>query len=617
MPSADEIIAKVDRKEEDTQKLRQRMDEDYRKRWLLEEYEGNELGYSSYTSNESQTDARKIVSMLSGSAMTTQVPQGNDDRDTRDEDNDKERFVIGNFRANDERLGLVGLPTLRQSMSFTLPIFGYTCGRASLIKEDGISWADATPWDPKEVMWEFGHKGLLWICHKYYRLRVQVEDEWRVKSELTFGEGGPYDAVAVYDYYDVDRNYVLSPALRERPLKNRLHGLRDRVPGWVVASSLQPPVIKGFTDGSEISSLELQDSLADYGESIFAANRALYNEHNYSMSIYKELTKRSLKPVFGIKSADGVKVVEEDPFIAGTEIPLAEGEDLVVYDFIKAQQDMIPYMTVISRETQKGGLPSIMHGEAPGNISGYAMNTLRAGVSDKVLPLAQAESIALRQIANIWCDQFDKGGFGSMDLSGQGRNRKWFSGLISPEQIRDKPAVDIKLAPQLPEDNAGKVNIAQMLRQPSPVNGMPLKSDYRIREEDLQMEDSDLEYDAILQEMAGRDPLVMAHRMTDSLAKRGDEAAQYWHAKWMMLVIQMKQAGIPLGELQPPDTENDTGYSVNSGGFDPSFMPRQVQGLPSPTPTPQQGPLVAPGTPRPGAQNRNGNNSGFNPFSRS
>jgi hypothetical protein len=602
MALADDIIEKVDRKEQDTARLRSRMDEDYRKRWLLEDYKDDRLwGYAAYTTNESRTYARKSISMLSGAAMTVQVPHGNDDRDSRDDNNSKERFIIGNYRANDERLSKIGLTSLRQTMSFTLPIFGYTTGRCLLMKEKGQSWADATPWNPMEVMWEFGHKGLLWICHKSYKLIAQIESEWNI----TASDSKPYDAVVEYDYYDTERNVVIIPAIRDTPVKNKRHGLRDEVPGWVVSSSLQPPIVRGGVGGNDVSGMELADATADYGESIFAENRHGYDDHNFAMSIYKELTRRSLRPVFGITSADGTKVVPDaDPWGSGTEIALAQGEQLIVYDFIRAQQDMIPYMTMLSGEMQRGGLPVIMHGETPAAISGYAMNTLRAGVSDKVLPLAQAQSTALKQIANIWCDQFVTNSFGSMELSGQGKNRKWFSATITPDMMQDLAQAEIKLSPQLPEDNAGKVQTALMYRQPG-IDGMPLKSDFKIREDDLQMEDSDLEYDAILQQMAMSDELVKAQRMTDSLAKRGDEAAQWWHMRFMMLVQKLQQAGVPLEDAEPPNVNTDGG-----GGFNPQVLPRSVQGLPPPTPTPQQGPLVAPGTPRPGAQTPNGGGLG-------
>jgi len=609
MAIADEIIEMVDQKELDTVKLRDRWRTDYQKRWLVEPFNPDELkGYQTHTSNDSKTMARKAISLLSGAAMTVQVSQDNDDRSSRDDDNAKERFILGNFRANDERLAMIGMPSLRQNMSFSLPIFGHTCGRALLRKNRQRTWADATPWDPKETMWEFGSEGLLWICHKYYRLPSQVEAEYNKKFDSSHDNRNP---VIIYDYYDTRRNTVVIPVLQDTPVKRAIHGL-DRVPGWVVMSSLQPPIVRDAIQGgvgypAQMQSIQLADSLADYGESIFSENRSIWDDNNFVLSIQKELVHRSLKPVFGIRSPDGFRLVEGDPFVAGAEIPLRESEELIVYDFIKAASDTGPYLTLINGEMQRGGFPVIMFGETPATISGFAMNTLKSGVGDKVLPDSQAISTALRQISNIWSDMFSTGSFGSLELSGQGRNRRWFSGTISPNDIIDLPAVEINLTPQLPEDNASKVAIAQQLRAPG-VNGMPLKSDYRIREEDLQMQDSDLEVDAILQEMAGQDNLVRAQRMTDALAKRGDEGAQWWHIQFQVLFRQMMQMATQLG-MSPEELTNvpNTNAGNDNPGFDPTVLPNALQGIQPPTPgidTPfQTGPNQLPGTPRPGAQN--------------
>ena len=611
MALADDIIEKVDQKELDTMKLRARWVEDYEKRWLLDDYSPTGLkGYETHTSNDSRTMARKHISILAGAAMTVQTPQENDDRTSRDNDNNKERFALGNFRANDARLALIGQQRLRDHMAFSVPIFGHSVGRAMLMKENGRSWADATPWDPKETMWEFGHRGLAWICHKYYRMPADVESEYGVK----FGPNcSRHEPVLGYDYYDDEKNIFVVPGLRETRgalLKTAPHGL-DRVPGWVVMSSLQPPIARssmGNGGGDTMMNVQLADSLANYGESIFVENRATWEDNNFVLSIQKELVHRSLKPVFGIRSRDGVKLVEGDPFKAGAEIPLRTDEELIVYDFIRTAGDTGQYQALVNGEMQRGGFPVIMFGETPATISGFAMNTLKSGVSDRVLPDSQAISTALRQISNIWADHFVTGAFGSQELSGMGRNRRWFSSNISPVDIMDLPELEINLRPQLPQDNATKVAQAMQLRQPGP-SGHPIMSDYRIREEILELQDSDLEMDAIFQEMAAQNPLVMAQRMTDALAKRGDEGSRWWHVQFQMVLKQFMQAAMQGGV--PEDLLAAPGPNTNEGSlrFNPMELPNAFQGIPPPTPginTPAQGgPMVPPGTPRPGAQNGN------------
>ncbi len=619
MPTSEEIVDLVNQNEIDSQLLRVRWDSDY-SLWRLDPYEGLGAGYSHYTSNEPRTNAKKAIGMLSSAVMLLMVPQGNDDRDTRDDDNAKERFLRGSFRANDARLVRLrdGQP-LQQAMAWSLMIRGYTCGRAMMVKEKGRSRVDATPWDPRAVYWEYGHNGLEWICHRFSMLRSAAEKEWG----LTKSDNAHEAVVTVYDFYDDERSIVVIPDIREVPVKNDPHGLVDgdgmpRVPGWVMANTLQPPVVlnnintSNLTAGNinvgSITKRQLADALADFGESIFADTRGQIGTHQLLASIRLNLSERSLKPVFSIKSESGVKTVEYDPWESGSEIPLKIGEEFIIHDALKSAPDTDPLSGIVANEMQKGFFPAVSFGNLPDPISGFAITNLKGGVADKVMGGAQAMGYAYMQISDNWGDHFNTGAFGSMDLSGQGRNRKWFSVTTSPEQLRDLPQAEITIVPELPEDLPGKIQMAIQLAQAG-ADGMPMMAKYNILETVLNREDSDQDIDTILQEMAITNPLVQAHRITDALGKRGDESWQYWAAQWKMLVIQAMQAGVPLGSIIPPES-NPNAENGGAGGFSPQVLPNVAQGIPPPTPgintPPQQGRVVPQGTPRPGAQT-NGN----------
>lgn len=619
MGIAEDITSKVDTKETDTVQLRSRMDDDY-SRWRNDTFLGAGEGYRAYTSNEAKNQSRLGVGMLSGAAMSVRVPQGNDDRDSRAQDNAKEQFILGNFRANDRRLTNLGLHPLRQEMSWYLPNRGITCGRATLVKRDGLVFADATPWDPRDTFWEYGAKGLEWLCLKTFMTRLTAEQEYGITSM----EGEPSDVVLRYDYYDRERNTVIIPAIKLGWVKREVHGAvypdgGGRVPGWVTASTLQPLILDRPTIGENATATALSSALTDWGESIYADNRKVFDSHQFIMSIWLELVARSRKPTFGIRSANGTRLVEFDPFQEGAEIPLAEGEELIVYDFLKSAGDAIVLASAISGEQQRGGFPVINFGETPAAISGFAMNILRGPTMHKIMPYAQAKGIALQQIASIWLDQFETGAFGQgIELSGLGSNRKWFSRNITMDDLRDLPDVEIEITPQLPEDDQAKIQTALAYRTAGPT-GLPLLSDHDIREEKLERQDSDQDLDTIMSEMAGQNQQVQSQRMVDSLEKRGDmQGAAAWQMQWWVVVKQitdlLRQAGInpPSGLTPPLDSEQGGNQSP---GFSPDVLPNASQGILPPTPgvqSPlQSGPLVEPGRPRPGAQG-----STFDPFSR-
>jgi hypothetical protein len=618
VPLAEDIIARVDKKFLDTRKLRDRMEDDYNKRWQLTKYTSEFLeGYETYTSNDSKTFARKGIAILNSALMSVRCPQNNDPREQREQDNAKEQFAIGNLKANDERLVRIGVGPLRRSMDFHMLIRGFTTGRCTLVKRGNRSWADATPWDPLEVAWEYGPDGLAWICRRWAILRSAAERDW----QLPRAENPEEEVVTCYDYYDTIMNIVLLPDVQKEPVKNNPHGVLDgygepRVAGWCVANPMQPPIQAGnIHTGNIMDTNQLGDLMADYGESIFSENRETWDTHNFNMSIMKNLSGRSLKPVFGIRSANGTRLIEGDPFKSGAEIPLAQGEELIIYRMQESAPDLLPYQSIVDGEKQRGGFSVIMYGDAPLAISGVAMHTLKSGQGDKVLSGAIAIQLALKDITNIWCDQYITGAFGQgMELSGQGGNRKWFVANITPDMIRELPELVITLTPQFPEDDAGKVQMALALRQPGPT-GLPVLGDYDIREDILERQNSDQDLDTILQEQAGMEPLVQAHRFVDALSKRGDEGAQYWQGRWMMLVSQAMQAGfLPMGIQNAPDMPGGNG----GGGFSPNVLPNAAQGIPPPRPgidTPNQvGPNVPPGTPRPGAQNGGGLRQGIPPL---
>ena len=593
MPTQQEILDMVERKETATQLLRKRWNRDYDKHWILEPYQeedGRGRGFRQYTSNDSRVNAKKAIGMISAAQMKIIVPQnigdGTGGRKERDNDNAKEQFIRGNFRANDQRLirlGERGGGPLLQQLAFYLNVRGTTVGRCLLRRRGARTIADATPWDPRDCFWEYGPDGLDWIVHRFSMMGSQAERDWkfdRKDKEL--------EVLTVYDYYDGERNIVSIPEGKDTPVKDEVHGLLDgdgepQTPAWVMANTLQPAISPSTSAGNTLTIDQLSSSLLDFGESIFADGRHQFETWNFITGIRLELAGRSRKPMFGIESESGVKLVQGDPFKEGAEIPLKTGEKLVVYDFLKTAGDTDALSGVVATEQQKAGFPSVSFGSLPDPVSGFAITQLKGGTADKVMGSAQAGGAALMQISDIWCDHFNTRAFDSMELSGEGRNRKWFAGFISPQDIEDLPQAQITLIPELPENVAEKVQTAIALRTPG-VDGNPLESDRLIREDWLNRDDADMDADAIMQQMAVQNPLVQAMRMVDSLAKSGDiDGAMAWRDQFWIIGKQMEDALLQAGV----DTSDPTaGISTEPGnaGFSPEVLPRESQGRGSPTP---------------------------------
>jgi hypothetical protein len=96
------------------------------------------------------------------------------------------------------------------------------------------------------------------------------------------------------------------------------------------------------------------------------------------------------------------------------------------------------------------------------------------------------------------------------------------------------------------------------------------------------------------------------------MEEQGDqEMAKIWEAEFQILMLQklaelrQTQQGVGQGPPTPgggPPIPG--GGNAPPGQLSPANLPGAVQGLPPPLPTPQQGPIAAPGTPRPNRATR-------------
>ena len=130
----EDIIALVDAHHNQTEPMRQRMEDDY-SIYRLAPYDAGE-GYQSYTSNEPQTFADKVMGWIANAEMTVRIPHGGNDRKIREKNDLKERFLIGVLRAADERLCNMMLPPLKDQLAWYATLRGWYAGRVLHAKRE-------------------------------------------------------------------------------------------------------------------------------------------------------------------------------------------------------------------------------------------------------------------------------------------------------------------------------------------------------------------------------------------------------------------------------------------------------------------------------------------------
>ena len=594
---ATDIIQMVEAHHDATEPLRSRMEQDHRL-YRLEPYDAGD-GYRSYTSNEPQVMADKIASWLTTAEMVVRIPFSGNERDQRDTNNQKERFLTGIMRAADDSLCMRMLPSIRNQLAWYLTVRGWYAGRALLIKTpDEETRVDITPWDPLNTYWGEGPDGLEWAC---YRMRKSPSDVKRQYNVRSLGvEEDRDESVFVYDFYDKEDNYVV---MEDRILKKRTKHGYDGVPCFIGMVGTTPLI-----QSDEIGT----DAIADFGESIFKHNRENFENNNFMMSTMMELTARSRRQGLKVTSRDGTKTLDEDPYQEGTEIALAQGEDVEPLGMLEMAKESGAFMGLLSSEMQRGGLPYSIYGELQFQLSGYAINTLKQGIQTVLSPRIDAMEKAYRSIFMIISEQYASGSFKAMEVSGRDRDRMYFSEQITPEIVKKGGEPEVSIISQLPQDDMTKMTMAQIAREgPS-----PLLPDIFIRDMILGLQDADQLDDVIKEQMAEKVlPEATLWTMLTSLENRGrGDLAQFYYGELMRLMMEKQAAanqqamgpppppgmGGPMGPPPPPMGPPMGPPGGGPPGLPPEVMPDAAMGVPPVTP---EGPpmIPPPGQPRPGA----------------
>mgnify|MGYP003639103910 CR=1 FL=1 len=590
----EDIIRLVDSHYDSTEPLRQRMEDDH-SLYRMEEYDAGE-GYQSYTSNEPRTYADKVMGWISSAEMTVRISNDGVDAEIREKNDQKERFLIGILRAADERLCSMMLPEIREQLAWYAVLRGWYAGRAVLAKrQDGTTYVDITPWDPLHTYWGTGEDGLEWACYKVPKTNDQILSQYGIKVD--WNSNMNVDGVMVYDFYDKEMNtIIIHNGSADRPqvrvVKKQIKHGAGRVPVFIGPVGSNPYIVALNQNG-------MQDTISDVGESVFSSTRDLYDKHNLMMSTMLELTARSRRQGLKVRSRDGTKTLDDDPYLEGSEISLAMGEDIEPLGMLEVAKETGAFMGLVAGEMQRGSLPHTVYGEVAFQLSGFAINSLRQGVETVVGKYLRAVEKAYRMIFNIIGDQYATGAYQAMELSGMDKNRVYFSQEITSDIIKGTGTPVVNLVGQLPQDDMTKFSMAQIARE----GPTPLLSDRAIRDRILAIQDADEMHDAINEQLAERMlPEATLWTMLKSAERQGRADLVEFYTGELLTVLFQKRMALQqkLGAGQPPPQ----GGPPQGGppGMDPRVMPNAMMGVPPPMPVPQAGPLVPPGSPRPGAR---------------
>ncbi len=496
---------------------RTRMEQDYGL-YRMNAYDAG-TGYQSYTSNAPRILADKIISYLTNAQMSIKVPM-TAKVDDRSAGNKKEKFVIGALNLADERMQRYGQPSIREQIAFYITLRGWYAGRAMLNKhEDGSTFVDITPFDPLHICYEMDEKGIIWLAHKTKRSPSAIKSTYNVDVEPAV-EGETSAGITVWDYYSREENGVIIVDGDDQShvgKKLTKHNVKD--------SNGEPcaPVFLGATGPAPWIQDEISgdDTARDYGESIFASNREIYDDLNFAMSAYKTLVRRAVRRPYKIVSPDGTTTLDADPWQDGSEVPLPAGTDIKLMDEVTMPIDTNNFVALVSGELQRGGLSNVSYGELPFAISGFAARVLQEGSAHQIEPRVKSITACYKQITEIVTMQYEMGGFNAVEVRGRHNDvASYFNEQIKPSDIEGAGAIDIKFGVRMPQDEPQLVTMAQMMRDgPS-----PLAPDEWIWENIMQINDVDQFKNAISAQQAHTtDPKALLITLIEGLMQTGEE----------------------------------------------------------------------------------------------
>jgi len=626
----------VDKMESDRASLHERMDKDF-DRYNLVAYagetdeNGNPLlnGYKKFTSNDPRTSMNLAVHLLSTAPALIRVRKPKAQKAQRETDNLKELFALGILQAADTRRADLMMPSLQDSLAAQCLMRGRTAQRVLLIKEDidpseieatveeipletvgeegkpveGIAtsttrtYVDIQDWDPRNTYWGMGKHGLAWACHKVSKTAEAIKTEF----DITIEEGNLDSSMefAVYDYFDETDNQIIVSGGREAKSKTP-HGM-----GKV-------PVDIHMVGGLPFFQAAGKDYEVNYGESFYQSDREMYDQQNFILSVLAELSKRSISQGLLVFSQDGKLSLESDPRVSGAETQLrTTQEDVKTMPPMEMVKESGALMGVIAQMVQRGTFPASVFGELAFQLSGFAITQLRQGMEAPISPSVKTTKTALRGILNILADAYVSANFDVMTLSGrmQDVERTDFEEEMSLDAIKEGGLIEVEIVPQLPQDDAAKAALAQILTS----GDVPLVDHRFARENIIQLQDVEQVERAVQEQLAKTgSPTALAFSNMLAAAEQGDmELAQVWHMEFQIQMMQRMHEISQLKAIGSTPNGETNGTNGRTPRPSPEVAPAQVQGIPLPPPTPQAGPIAAPGTPRP---NRNGAAGGLPPL---
>lgn len=441
---SDAIMQKINKKLTDWSKhVFKRMDTDEShwtdaQRFKLVDNRGDQLeDVQNVTSNRARVFGERVMAVLGEGEEQITIKGMRDGKDMTDEETSLiEDWLREIFQENDRNLSKQLMPELDTYSLEQLCFRGRVGARVLNSEENGKWTGEIYPLEMRRTVFEVGKSGLLWVSPAANVSKDQVLDE--------YGKDITADTAVIWDYWDCAQEVVF------------LDQTRLDEAGQINALGYPPFVIKLAPSGTSFDTSS--SALARHGDSIYSADRELFDEESKTWSIMQTMNYLTLAPPQVLKSKSGKKLPSQSIYRLGRVLALETEEGLDKIDAPDIQASSRMFNALIDGALQRGSISHIDWGNLQFQLSQVAIATLASASRQVFTPRLSIYGAFKSEIAEMIRDQW-------IALNISARIGKYgHSRMYTPEMLKGDYSIEYKYYNTLPEETAAAYGLANLAR---------------------------------------------------------------------------------------------------------------------------------------------------------
>ena len=335
------------------------------------------------TLNDPRTFADRVISILTGATRTIIIKSEMLD--------DDEKAMIKDFLDDvnveiDVFLEQMGHKTLDNIAFSQLALRGWVATRFESRMKGKKYIPDTSPWDSRWTSWEHSVDGFAWAAYRSARSKWLIHEQYGFEFVNT-----PVEVIDRYENNGVNIIYIGG----NQHIVERNHGFKKI-----------PVIIQKATSGAFLRD---SNSLANDGESIFAAARDLFPEKNKMMTIMQTLTVASFFGGLQYKGKEGEDMTEKPqlpPYGLRFVVPVDKDGGYSAMPVTDIHNATRLGFNILETAIQRATFPPTEFGSIEFPMSAVGLVELGQGRDDTVLPIADGWARFRRRLAEMTIDQF-------------------------------------------------------------------------------------------------------------------------------------------------------------------------------------------------------------------